>query len=288
MTTRLSLYHAESEWDPNYDPILWARWMPPVGLFLNPKAERVAQFYQACPHSLIIPRDHPLSEQQDDMHRDPEGTGVRHAQELHALRLRVAPGIPANQVILVGINEPDANPANYEGQAVHHIVRYTVARMREHARLGDRGGGPDFGITWPSYGQWEPYAEMHQAIRETNGVLTFHRYWRADLGLDHEWAQWAGEWPEEWSDIPWILDECGDDGLLAGREPHASGWMDVLSSPAYLAQCYEFDRRLRERRNVLGACLFLWGKSNPWETYDVRGLGPQLAAHAEEVRGRCR
>jgi hypothetical protein len=286
-STRLSLYVLDGELDEAYSLACWRRWQPQVIVVLNPKPGWITQIHEACPGAIIIPRNHRLSEQHSEMHADPEGTGIRHARELHEYRLQVAGGVPAGQVVLIALNEPDANPAHFDGQAVQHIVRYTVARFREHARLGDRGGGPDFGVTWPYYGQWSAYEEIHRAARETNCVVTFHRYWRADLGLDHEWVQWAGEWPPtSWGDVQQIIVEGGDDGLLANRKGGPSGWQDVpgLDEAGYMGQLMTFDGRVRARPNILGACIFGWGKQAPWETYDTAPLGMRLAGYAEVAR----
>lgn len=285
MNTRLGPYVLDGEVNEDALVAELARWQPPVITILNPSPGRVQRIHAACPGALLVLRNHPLSEQHDDMHADPEGTGVRHARELHDWRVQIAPDVPAGQVILPGINEPDANPGHYNGQGVQHIVRYTMFRFREHARLGDRGGGPDFAVTWPWYGHWEAYEDLHRVARETNCVITYHRYWRGDLGLDHEWEQWAGEWPpNSWSDTPQIIVETGDDGLLMNRQGGPSGWQDVLEPPEYLDQLTTFDSRLIAFPPILGACIFGYGKQSPWQSYDIAPIGPLLSDYAESLR----
>jgi hypothetical protein len=288
MGTLLSLYDIGGTWDAAVDSSIVARWQPPISVIMNPNPERVARFHALCPQALIELRDQPLSEQHDDMHRDPVATGIRHARELHALRLRVAPGIPAEQVLLPGVNEPDANPAHFNGQAVQHINTYTVARFDEGARLGDRHSGPAFGVTWPFYAQWAPYAPIRAAALGGHHVITCHRYWRADLGLYHEYAQWAGELGD-WDDVPIFIEECGDDGLLMNRHNDApSGWHDVdPAGHVYCQQLFEFDRLLRQQHpNVIGAAPFCYGTSHPWESYNVQPIANQIADHAEQERAQ--
>ena len=55
------------------------------------------------PHALVIARDWALSEQHDNMLRDPAGTGRRHAQEWHGHADRL--GFDRANTLVLGINE---------------------------------------------------------------------------------------------------------------------------------------------------------------------------------------
>jgi hypothetical protein len=81
-------------------------WQPKSIKIINPDFERCKRVYELCPDALYVLRSHPISEQHDDMFRDPEGTGERHARELADLGQRVAPMIPRGQRVYTGINEP--------------------------------------------------------------------------------------------------------------------------------------------------------------------------------------
>ena len=80
MRSLLSIHQIPSHMDyaglAELNPLSWK--------IINPDPERCRRAYALAPNALFVLRDQPLSEQHDDMMRDPEATCKRHAQELMA------------------------------------------------------------------------------------------------------------------------------------------------------------------------------------------------------------
>ena len=97
---------------------------------------RIPAMHALAPNSLVVYRDHPLSEQHDDMFRDPVGTGKRHADDwAQKLRGWNHP-IPAEQQIVLGINEPHV----WDDGGIEAAVNYTAAFLDRLTKHGRRGG----------------------------------------------------------------------------------------------------------------------------------------------------
>jgi hypothetical protein len=280
MNTLLSPYIGEG-------PIDWAvfepnlrRWNPPMVVILNPNPDTVMRIHGICPDALICLRDHPLSEQFSDIYSDPANTGRRHAGEWAEKLWSWDLWDIRQWIVCLFGNEMNAKP--WDGH-IPAIVAYTVAHM-EHGRMLDiNTAGPEHGVCWPYWGDWKPYEPIRDAAIAFRQYISFHRYWRSDLGPLHEWENWAGEMPEGWEDCKWLITECGDDGLLSNRCGRESGWQDVVSPEVYLSHLEIVDRKWA-KYPIVGAAVFLRGKQAPWQTYDITPIEHMIAAYAERRR----
>lgn len=223
------------------------------------------------PNALVIARDWALSEQHDDMRRDPIGTGRRHAQEWaqHAPRL----GFDRAKTLVLGINEPRV----WEPDMLAAVVPYTVAFCDECARLGLRAGALQLGVGWPANTgpdtppNWGPYAAVEAAIKRGNHMLVCHEYW-ADAGPGEGWGWWAGRTLRCPWDVPIVIGECGIDMYV--KDPsvphHSRGWQGRVSPQRYAQELAEYVGRMSADPRFVGCCVFASDFANrEWASFDV-------------------
>jgi hypothetical protein len=133
------------------------------------------------PNSLIIARDWALSEQHDDMRRDPTGTGQRHAAEWNQHQQRL--GFDKSRTLILGTNEPKI----WDAGIPEALRLYTIALCDSATQLGLRVGAMQLSVGWPNnrgaetLPDWSPWHGVEIAIRRNGGALVCHEYW-ADQG----------------------------------------------------------------------------------------------------------
>lgn len=242
--------------------------------------------------TLIVLRDHPLSEQHERMHRDPEGTGRAHADEwahLHVNYLAPIKDFDLSRTLFLGLNEPDVTtPAS-----TARVVRYTVAfldRLKEH---GLKGGALNLSVGWPDNSgpdtpvNWQPFEPVHQAIQRGGHYLFLHEYFANWRGLNLNkgwWVDRLGQCP--W-DVPIIVGEAGADNYVdyqwatTVNDSHRRGWSGYSNVEDYLAMVEMVDNIYRRDHRIHSAMLFTYDFAHPWGSFDVRSMREQLAAYYE-------
>lgn len=283
---------------PVHDPDAVIRFahdlQPPLILIVDPDVNFVSRCYQQSPNSLFSLRNHPLSEQKQDVYRDPAGTGERHAREMvewcdkmYAQAAdRNLPMPPLEQVILPGMNEPLVN----SDDEIKAVVTYNVHYLDGLRARSRRGSGLEFSVGWPrnsapgAPAEWEAWRPVYEAIKRGRHYASLHEYWPNEG--PSMWAGWLCyrlvTWiPDYWADVPFIITECGlDDAAIPGR-PHKF-WKDFfLRNPQiYVNQYAEYERNMRSIRNqhgvqitILGYCVFTddYGGSE-WEGADIKSI----------------
>jgi hypothetical protein len=264
------------------------RWQPPSIKLVGFDAERCRRAHEAAPNALFVLRDHPLSEQHDDMFRDPAGTGERHAFELAAMVERSRGPIPLNQIVVTGINEPHV----WDAGGVAATVAYTVAFLDRLRELGLRGGALNLSVGWPANTgpdtppDWTGFAPVEAAIKRGNHFLVLHEYWDA-RGPDYNWGWWAGRYTKCPWQVPIIIGECGIDRYVSDPSVglERRGWNGNVMPDAYMAQLARYDELLRADQRIHSAQIFTFDFAHPWESFDVRPIRDRLIAHAEALRG---
>lgn len=234
--------------------------------------------YAATPNSLLILRDHPLSEQKDDMRKDPIGTGIRHANEWKQKRDSWAFAIPNEQLLHLGINEPDV----FKPSQIENTVAYTVAFLDQMTKHGLRAGALNLSVGWPANTgkdtppNWKPFEPVLAAILRGNHVLILHEYW-SHTGIDgptgDKWGWWAGRALKCPWNVPIIIGECGiEEAVITGKTGH--GWKDFyLNNPQiYVDQLLEYDRRMSVDSRIHSLEVFLWRPSPGFESCDVKDI----------------
>lgn len=223
------------------------------------------------PNSLVIARDWALSEQHQDMRRDPVGTGRRHAEEwdAHADRL----GFDRAKTLILGINEPQV----WESGVPEALRQYTIALCDRAAELDLRVGAMQLSVGWPANNgpdtppDWSPFAGVEDAIRRGNHMLVCHEYW-ADSGPDENWGWWAGRALRCPWRVPIVIGECGIDMYVKDPSvPHtARGWQGRMHPTRYAAELAEYVTRMDTDARFVGACVFASDFANrEWWSFDV-------------------
>lgn len=288
MTTKLSLH-----WRPTHldgaDQTIIGRWRPNSAKIINPNADHVRAIRQVSPDTLLVLRDHALSEQHEDMFRDPVGTGIRHADRMVELALSV--GADPKHTVLVGINEPHI----WDPGGIEATTAYTVSFLDRLTFLGWIGGALNFPVGWPANTgfntppNWEPFEAVYQAIRRGGHVLVLHEYW-AKEGPQRNWGWWAGRYTQCPWDVPIIIGECGVDQYVNGpTSVESRGWASHMNAETYFTQLRWYDQMLALDPRVHSAEVFCYDYDAPWQTFDLRQVRDQWAIAVEGWgRGDCR
>lgn len=227
----------------------------------------------------ILARDHPMSEQKQDMFANPEGTGTRHANEW---AIKVATGnvhTPHDRTFFLGINEPDATTGDRNA-----IDLYTTAflnRLRVH---GLRGGAFNFSTGHPrtvdgtgaTHADYTVFERSHQAIVQGHHIAVAHIYGTANVPCA------PGHYDRlkacAWQDVEWIVGECGADEHVIGGGNH-DGYLRTLgASDAYCRWLDDFILGIGDPR-IHSYQVFSYDFSHPWDSFDIRPIRPHLEAY---------
>lgn len=266
-----------------------AQLQPPAIRILDGDAETMNRAHRAAPNALLLPRDWALSEQHDDVSRDPIGTGIRHAQEWRTkLDSWRAAGmtVPDSQILVVGINEPRVWAMRSQ------VVEYTVAFLDECMRLGLRACALNLSVGWPANTgpdtppDWTPYAPIEAAIRRGKHVLVVHEYWYRSGPQDGAtwWAWRINRCP--W-DVPVIIGECGIDNQVDAERWHNEGqpprgWQGNVNPDQYADQMVRYVRGLDAR--VVAVLPFLTDyRAREWQSFDTEDAHAAFLARRAEM-----
>lgn len=283
--TVLGVYWAPGHQRPT-DIDYMQRLQPPAIRVLDPDPNQLVIAHNAAPHALILPRDWALSEQHDDVRRDPVGTGKRHAQEWRAKLDRWQLPIPADQIVVVGINEPQV------WTMLQQTVDYNVAFLDECTRLNMRACALNLSVGWPANNgpdtppDWSPYAPIEAAIKRGKHYLVLHEYWYR-TGPRDGWGWFAGRLQHCPWDVPIIIGECGVDMYVDMQrwqndgKPNR-GWRGNIEIASYAYQLEQYAREIDKR--VVAILPFLTDyRSNHWESFDTAEAHPALLALAPNM-----
>jgi len=238
------------------------------------------------PGALVIARDHAMSEQKEDMLRDPAGTGRRHAMEWDQKVSTL--GFDRANTLVLGINEP----AVWDAGVIPALVNYTIAFLDECDALGLRGGALQLSVGWPANSggesppNWAPYAGVEAAIRRGQHALVLHEYW-ATGGPGDGWGWYAGRFMKCPWDVPIVIGECGlDMGVVQDPAtlPGSRGWQGNVSAMTFGAQSGDYVRRCQTDRRFFAATTFTTDyQSGEWEPFDTEPARHELVAQANSL-----
>lgn len=285
MSHILGVYWAPGHQRPT-DIEYMQRLQPPAIRVLDPDPNQLVIAHNAAPNALVLPRDWSMSEQHDDVRRDPVGTGKRHAQEWRQKLDRWALPIPANQIVVVGMNELQV------WTMLPQAVQYTVAMLDECTRLNLRACALNLSVGWPANTgpdtppDWTPYAPIEAPIKRGNHFLTLHSYWYRSGPQDGAgWWAWrhrACPW-----DVPIIIGEAGVDLYVDMKrwendgKPNR-GWQGNISPDQYAAQMEEYARGCDRR--VVAILPFLTDyRANIWQNFDTAPAHNALLARKDRM-----
>lgn len=225
---------------------------------------------------IILARDHPLSEQKDDMWRDPVGTGRRHANEWKEKVDRGQYWMETERSYFLGINEPDATNGDRGA-----IDRYTVAFLDTLRSHGLKGGAFNFSTGHPrthdgtatGRPDYSVFENSHQAIVRGRHIAVMHIYGTAEEPLVPGHFDRIRHCP--WTDVTWVIGECGIDQHVIGGGAH-TGYLWAMEHPGeYPAWLERLIRGTNDLR-IHSWQPFTWDFHHPWASFDVRAVNAQM------------
>lgn len=240
----------------------------------------------ARPDAIFLCRDHPLSEQKDDLWKsDPAQKGRNHADEWAQKVQQGRVFTPLDRSYFLGINEPDSN--HYQWQ----IDQYNEALCRRMAEHGLWVAAYSFGVGHPStvgsrpdtLPDWTPYAASAAAVLEGGHIVAAHEYGAPEQG-GYGWGYWCNRLEHCPYPFDVVLDECGiDNGVVNSGELY--GWAKYMDGDAYLQwldgfQVGQAERAHTRKARIIAYNIFSYdhgrGDSKDWHSFDIRPLRPQL------------
>jgi len=271
--------------------------------------DRINWLYGNLTDTLMVMRDHPLSEQKEDMYRNPVATGQRHAEDWRKWRDEGKFGKQAwkdiakfdnDQTIVLGVNEPssmesaplNSSHPNYENN-VKAVVDYTVAFLDKLKSFGMRGGALNLSVGFPDNRgtnkrpQWELWEPVYDAIRRGHHYLVCHEYWDIDGVMP--WAQWwfdrLGMCP--W-DVPIIVGETGVDRGVNWRWKRGDsprGYGGNINQEQYIEQLQVADMRYKGDKRVHSAQIYTYDFHNPeWASFSLRDMREVFLNYVNRVQ----
>lgn len=238
------------------------------------------------PNSLVVARIHALSEQHDDMLRDPIGTGQRHAQEWDAHQRRL--GFDRNRTLILGQNEPRV----WESGVPEALRLYTIAMCDKATELGLRVGAMQLSVGWPGNRgpdmppDWSPWNGVEAAIRRNNGALVLHDYW-ADQGPSEMWGWWAGRSLKCPWNVPIVIGECGSDQFVkdSSVEHARRGFNGRIEPERYAAELVEYANRMSADPRFVGCAVFAADfASGEWWSFDLEPAYGAIVARLGQLQ----
>lgn len=245
---------------------------------VDPDVAQISRIHQAAPDTLIVLRNHPRSEQHDDVRRDAVATGKRHAQEWRRdvdrfwseAAQRNLPMPSQQNIIVLGINEP------HVWSMLAETVVYNVEFLRECKRLGLRAGALNLSVGWPSNhgpdtpADWKPYSPIEDAIRDGNHILFLHEY-HDERGVAYNWRWWCGRF--KWCpwQVPIIIGECGlDKGVTsADFDPNRRGWRGWYDAKQYVDELYKYAEACEQDGRIHSIQPFTTDGAREWQSFDT-------------------
>lgn len=235
-------------------------------------------------------RDHAKSEQHDDVWRDPEGTGERHAQEWYDTFRAI--GVDLDRVVPEGVNEF----AHWKTGGIDAQVRYELAFGRKAVSLGMQSLHFEFPVGWPGNGgiadappNWEPWMPVLEFIDAHPGRYAgLHEYWGFNKGVHFYEGWWFLRYRKMPYKVPMILNEIG--GLKAYQNPDGTwgleaqnGYLGDIPAGEAQLQMQEAEQELRKDNEIVGASWFSLDGAKPWiDECDVHPVALSYVAWAQQ------
>lgn len=227
--------------------------------------------------SLVLARDHPLSEQKQDMEDDPDGTGIRHANEW---AFKVASGqyhFPVERTYFLGINEPNADSGDRD-----KIDRYTASYLNRLKVHGLRGGAFNFSTGHPRTDDgtasgtpdYEVFYRSHEAIVVGGHIGVLHIYGTGAVpaapGHYNRLASCS------WQDVRWVVGEFGIDEHVIGGGEHF-GYQHYFEGrlEAYCEWLDNLIISIADSR-ILSYQVFTYDFSKPWGSFNIQPIRAAL------------
>ena len=223
------------------------------------------------PNSIIVARDWALSEQHEDMLRDPVGTGQRHAAEWNNHQKRL--GFDKTKTMILGLNEPKI----WQPGVPEALRLYTIALCDSATQFGLHVSAMQLSVGWPdNHGgetlpDWSLWHGVEQAILRNGGTLSAHEYW-ADQGPGENWGWWCGRVLKCPWQVPIVIGECGIDMYVkdGSVSKNARGWRTRKSPEQYARELADYVERMSRDSRFKGCAVFAADfASQDWWSFDI-------------------
>lgn len=300
-TGRLPAHKAAVHWIPYHgrptDMDYIKALKPSVIKLVDPDPERVRQCLEwVDPNGVVVLRDWALSEQKDDMAKNPAMVGVRHAEDWY-MKLTTGrfAGFDKSRLAICGINEPFVRDANEEAAT----VAYTKALLQRATELGVRVLALNLSVGWPrnhdtattkdTPPDWTPFMELEPLIVANNGFLCVHEYFYADEAETVHNDPIVGRfgWYTHRIDmcpmksVPIIIGEWGMEKKVDLRRWEndgrpSVGWVGNLTAAQYAEQFWRYIDTANP--NIFGVMPFTTDFNHDWFFMDTAGAHGEILA----------
>jgi hypothetical protein len=277
-----------------------------------PDVQMMAEIYNRASRAIHIYRIHSLSEQHDELWRDPIGTAKAHVntwfvelsertKEAESREL-VLP--PVSQTMTLGINEPvielfarQEDMSNYPEwldmvqDRTALLDDYMATYATESLKFGQPCCIGNFSFGQPANklpGEYATYRwfPKTQAIAEGAGGkvgLAVHEYW--DIDGPDAMANWGPyrfthcEWK-----VPIYVLECGVDRAIHGAYEGNRGWYGHLTPIQYAEQVFTYIRTCMRDKRFVGATPFTLDGDEMWWSFWVDNCMTELIAVSDRLQ----
>lgn len=230
--------------------------------------------------SYILARNHPRSEEKQDVWNDPVGTGNRHADAWADDLRNGRCFLPTDRTFFLGANELDATTG--DRNAIDLYTATFLERLQVH---GLRGGAFNFSTGHPrtvdgtanTAADYSVFERSHAAIVKGHHVGVLHIY-----GTSAQPCV-PGHFDRlkacTWNDVEWVVGECGPDEHVVGGGKHDGYLISMASNPSALCAWLDTlivgvnDKRIHSYQ------VFTYDFSHPWDSFDTRPIRDALENH---------
>lgn len=279
-----------------------------------PDVQQMADCYAAAPNAIHVYRNHPLSEQHDDLWSNPVGTAVRHASTWqHELRIRrdeakrrklTLP--PMEQTSVLGINEPvielfprQEDGSNYDEwlamvrQRAHLLDLYMstwvweCVKYGQPCHVGNFSGGQPANLRPGEYATYDWFPKTRAAMEATRGMsaLAVHEYW--DVPGPNENPDW---WTYRFFHCDWAIDtidvlETGVDRAIRSHQYEGTrGYAGHMNGQAYVRQLATYMRGCLRDSRFRCATPFTLDGDKMWESFWIDPILDEMTALSREMQ----
>lgn len=263
---------------------------------VDPDPERVRQCLEwVHPNGVVVLRDWALSEQKDDMYRDPVGTGKRHAEDWYGkITTGRFAGFDKNRLAICGINEPYVR----NDAEIAATVSYTASLLKRATELGVRVLALNLSVGWPmnhdtptvkdTPPDWGPFMSLEPLIVDNNGFLCVHEYFYRDEAEGvHDSPVGKFGWYTHRIDmcpmknVPIIIGEWGMEKKVDIARWNAEGnppvgWIGNMTGEQFAEQFWRYMDTANP--NIFSVMPFTSDFNHDWYPMDVQGAYPAILA----------
>ena len=248
-------------------------------------------------NTVFILRDHLLSEQKEEMARNPRALALEHTERLNELRTHVGLKDHPNTYV-EGINEPNLDAGQRpdpQGDGYQswldkskvlcsHVDIYTTTLAQHSAVIDQKIMAYLFSVGWPFnlYDGEPPYWGFFErsldALEEYPHWIGLHEYWPQE-GPSWNAGWFAYRWKAMPRDIPVAITECGLDEYVKDAnvsDPSDRGWKNFMFAEKYTKQQHKYYRENLKDKRFEGQTPFTSDSADTWQSYDMLETYPHV------------